>query len=345
MQLASLFFTSSGVFNDLLVIRACLTLGFIFLLVFACMGPVSFKDSFQFQGEIAVDTIIWSVINILIHGCLVVRMYWDERPVKNVSEEQDALWRYIYRHNGLSKMQFQSIIAPHLQLLTFEQGEIIPTDDMFYIILDGEVRAQVREINSEQPAYSIEILSGEMFPIQHLHAKYLTQATIFSRRSINPVAATKTVRVFALPVKHLNEMYRDPRTRAAWMGLLIVSLSAMVERKESSTGTALRYEQQRHPLFGPLDPSEEPPVLQAGSAHALHRPLRHFWEYCKQSFIFPWPLGGYPTGLRHDLLPPMDKDVALSMSQIRAAASKSITLNRTSVSELLSELAIGVSCV
>ena len=102
------------------------------------------------------------------------------------------------------------------------------------------------------------------------------------------------------------------------MALLIVSLSEIAERPHKnksiiqssssspSCSTSSPSSIYRNPLFDPLQPSEEPNLLDAGSNQALYHPMAHFWEYFKRSAILPWPFGRYPVGFRHALSPPVD---------------------------------------
>ena len=61
-----------------------------------------------------------------------------------------------------------------------------------------------------------------------------------------------------------------------------------------------------NPLFEPLEPSEEPGRLVAGSNYAYRYPFQHLFYYIKASFFVPWPIGSWPVGLRHRMLPPHD---------------------------------------
>lgn len=57
--------------------------------------------------------------------------------------------------------------------------------------------------------------------------------------------------------------------------------------------------QDIHPIFEPLQPSEEPDPLRAGSNQALRNPFQHIVKSMEWSFTPPWPFKGFPTGLRH----------------------------------------------
>merc|ERR1711988_2063455 len=62
-------------------------------------------------------------------------------------------------------------------------------------------------------------------------------------------------------------------------------------------------------LFDPLHELEEPTTTLAGSGKGLSNPIAHIFKYMVISFQLPWPLGRWPVGLRHKLIPPADPDV------------------------------------
>jgi hypothetical protein len=78
----------------------------------------------------------------------------------------------------------------------------------------------------------------------------------------------------------------------------------MVESSRSSFVAAALT--THHPLFGPLDPSEEPDPLAAGGGGGLSKPFQHIARYLKLSVHMPWPWGDTAVGLRHHLPPPTE---------------------------------------
>lgn len=243
-------------------------------------------------------------------------MYYDEREI-NLTEEEAALWRYIYRQSGMSKAEFKGLICPTLQLLSFDKGDAIPTANWFCIIYDGIVNAEVAHKSGVDR--KIEMYSGEMFPIEHLYLEHMPQESHFSRTRIKPIAATP-VRLFGIPKATLKYLSINHSTHDAWMAMLIASLAEIVERPyRGKTTEAIQTNAQItdsvlgaeiNPLFNPLEASEEPDPLSAGSTKAWSMPIRHLLKYAKMSFYVPWPLGVWPVGLRHSLPPPVDPNVA-----------------------------------
>jgi hypothetical protein len=131
---------------------------------------------------------------------------------------------------------------------------------------------------------------------------------------ITPVAATD-VKMYCIPAKRLKELSKNHQARDAWMAMLIATMAVIAERPYYNNLNPFAFVEneenavrisKRNPLFDPLEQSEEPNPLSAGSTHALGRSLAHIWEYCRLSVFLPWPLGSWPVGLRHKLPPPTD---------------------------------------
>jgi len=339
MQLSSMFFLTSGLFNDLLVIRCSLTLANFFLLLAATMGLPSFLQSFIPQQRLAIDTMVWSSLNLLMHGLSVIRIFYDERHVDLTSDQDGApLWRYIYRQSGLSKEKFKTFIRPTLELVEYEPGQEIPLEGRFFIVLEGvchaeaehlsmsttavlisEQQQQQQEQNQKSPSINISLVSGQMFPLQHMCLEYMPTDNVFTRTWIGPVVAATHCKLYSFPSQRLKDMSKHSATRDAWMSLLVSTLTMIAERpyfqqhqQQNSRNSdpycydkSVHYE-KRNRLFDPLEPSEEPNHLSAGSSFVLENPVGHLWHSMKQSFYVPWPLGQWPVGLRHVMSPPTD---------------------------------------
>lgn len=342
MQLSSMFFLCSGLFNDLLIIRCSLTLANTFLLLAASMGLPTFYQSFIPQNRVSLDTVIWSSLNLLMHGLSVIRIFYDERHIE-LTEDEEPLWRYLYRQSGLSKAKFKTFICPTLELVEYDAGQQIPLDDKFFIVLDGICHAEAEHfsISTTQRSIFVPIVSGQMFPLQHMCLEYMPTDNVFTRSWIRPVVAATKCKLYTFPSERLKEMSKYPATRDAWMSLLVATLTMIAERpffqqpqqqqdKDAEDGfinpvstskdhsieedaedgqyccNNPLYCEKRNRLFNPLDPSEEPNPGSAGSTYVLKNPLGHVWQNMKQSFYVPWPIGKWPVGLRHHIPPPTD---------------------------------------
>jgi hypothetical protein len=94
-------------------------------------------------------------------------MFHDERNIE-LDDDHEALWRFIYRHSGLSKLQFKTKLCPHVNVIDVKPGQEL---DMkcFYIILDGVVAAEAFNGNTGRK-HTFPLLSGQTFPLQHIYA-------------------------------------------------------------------------------------------------------------------------------------------------------------------------------
>jgi hypothetical protein len=87
MQLASFFFTMSGIHGDLMVIRlSLLVLAYLMLFMNSVLGSPLWPDA-RASGGIFVDSLVWSVIGLYIHGSSLICLILDERPVSLADDE------------------------------------------------------------------------------------------------------------------------------------------------------------------------------------------------------------------------------------------------------------------
>ena len=263
------------------------------------------------ETKIPLDVIVWSLVNIIaVHGSGVLAMYMDERPVKLLSGDHARLWRFFYRHSGLSKGQFKSLIAPTLELVSFEKGtEIRDLKEYFYIVLRGAVDLEI--VHSETGhSEKATAYSSDMFPVSHLNLNnFVARANFTTAHRLRPVVVSDDgAKLFRLPVKTLASISKVPRGQQAFSAMQIAILSSIAERPYLAGTTknddVISKGAEISPLFGPLTPSEIPDPLMAGSGMAAYRPIAHAWRYVKSSIYAPWPIGHWPVGLRHSLPAP-----------------------------------------
>ena len=328
IQLMNSFFLASGLVNDLLIIRICLTLAYSCLLISGLLGLPSWGEPLFATGRIAPDTIVWAVVNIVvIHGSGVIRMYYDERSIEFEREEHEMLWRFYYRHSGLSKAQFLDLIVPHLELRTYQEGDPIACTTDFSIILDGSVRCDIVHVDDSH-AQEIVLVSGDMFPLIHIYKNFMPHKSFFHRSAIqNPVVESPTARIFSIPIQKIEEMAFLPSAKVAWSAMLTASLAEIVEREfRALQGHPIRHtlSKQTSPLFGPLLPHEEPDPLEAGSGRGLSYPIQHALRYVRSSVYLPWPYGQWPVGLRHCLPAPLGDDAYERMDAAETGNMKNI---------------------
>jgi hypothetical protein len=355
-QLSGFFFLCTGFFIDLLVLRVFLLLANICLLVSAAIGRTSWLGLTRTEEEddddtnrFALDGVIWASLQIFINGMSVIRIYYDERKIVLNNDDEEALFRYVYRHSGLSKAQFQNAFCNNqrkkkkktagtyteddadedeeeneLKIVEYEPKEKINIDrKFFFIVLEGVVSSNVKMVGSNDRFHdTINFKSGQMFPIGFMAYDFMPTENIFMNTYITPIAATK-VKLYRIPLQKIRSMSQNPKTRDAWMALIISMMASIAERPYINDENN-NYDQScvRSHLFDPFKENEEPNPLLAGSSSSsssssslllLFHPILHLLTYIKMSFTLPWPFDNYPTGLRHNLHPPIDpsKDAAL----------------------------------
>mmetsp|Transcript_11315 Transcript_11315/g.18207 ORF Transcript_11315/g.18207 Transcript_11315/m.18207 type:complete len:407 (-) Transcript_11315:67-1287(-) len=326
-QFSSFFFLTAGLFNDLLCVRTSLTMSYIFLVIVGFMGAPRFMNSFQPTGIVSVDTIIWAVLNLFVHANSVYCMLRDERNIE-LTEDEETLWRMIYRHSGLSKLQFKVKLCPHVEVVNCKAGEEL---DMayFYIILDGVIGAEAFNGNTGQK-HVFPMCSGQAFPLQHIYActqsrsiEAMSVDHTFASTWINPVPFTN-VKMYRFSAQFLEQLSKNMNAKETWLAFLSTIMASVAIRPYYddtdmnafvSDRSNAHLTENRSPLFDKLAKFEEPNRLAAGSTTALRRPVLHILNSYRLSFWVPWPIGIWPQGLRHRLPPPKDPNVKKSMNR------------------------------
>jgi hypothetical protein len=323
MQLASFFFTMAGIHEDLLVIRFFLVMSYFMLFLNSVLGSPLWPHA-RSSGGIFVDTLLWSIIGLYVHGSSLICLILDERQV-SLTDDEAALWRMFYRTGGLSGKLFKTIVAPHLEIVEFEAGEYIPTEDFFYIVYTGRVTLQVYgkdELKVERKTYS-----GEMFDLKHLGM--FNEKSIFEIHRLHCTSETKS-KLFRFSRVDMKKIAHHRLAKGVWQSLLINNLSFDSKFGESYCDK----------FFDPLEDFEQPKEWASGSGTALKNPELHLYRYMCRSFSPPWPLGGHLTGLRQTLLnpppqgrlPPLFHRMASSLKVAnlkRSSRSRSATPTRT----------------
>ena len=76
---------------------------------------------------------------------------------------KEALWRYVYRQSGISRLLFKSYVAPHFDLVSVKCDEQLDTSTFFFIILDGSVDIKVTVAGGSTQEFTL--VSGEFIDI------------------------------------------------------------------------------------------------------------------------------------------------------------------------------------
>jgi len=302
VQLGSFFFLLSGLIGDLLLIRLFLFLAYIMLLVNALLGSplwpkIMSIDQLTF-AEVAMDSFVWSILSLYVHGSSLVALIWDERPPK-LTEDEAALWRMMYRSGGLSARLFQDIVVRHLDVVEVEAGDIVDTENYFFIIYRGRIELEVSE--GMKLSHSRVLSSGEMFDLKDLGL--VRTDSIFDNSSVRCKALCAS-RLFQIRKDNLVKIARNPLSKSVFQALLINNLMYMVENYREVIQARQNDDNYRNKIFDPLEKWEEPDPSKSGSGKTLQRPLRHIWNGIRGSFGLPWPFARHPVGLRQTQLPP-----------------------------------------
>jgi hypothetical protein len=292
IQLASFFFTLSGIHGDLLVIRFFLLMAYVMLFLNSALGSPLWPDATS-SGGIFLDSLIWSIIGVYVHGASLLCLILDERQV-SLTEDEGALWRMFYRTGGLSAKLFKIIVAPHLQIVEFEVGQEIPTDDFFYIVYQGRINLQVYE--EGEIKVERKTLSGEMFDLKYLGMFH--EESVFEFHHLNCSSDTKS-KLFRFSREDMKKIAHHKLAKDVWQSLLINNLSFMLETDRHSNFADFCYK-----IFDPLEDWEKPKEWVSGSGSALKNPEMHLLRYIQRSFSPPWPFGSHLTGMRQTLLLP-----------------------------------------
>jgi len=121
-QVANFSFFCAGVFADILLVRFFLLLAFALLLLNSILGFPFWPKFAVFPISLSLDSILWFIAGIYVHGSELVRLLSDEIPVV-LNDEEEALWRLFFRYSGLSKVIFQSDFLSRDSFVSFEPGD------------------------------------------------------------------------------------------------------------------------------------------------------------------------------------------------------------------------------
>ena len=296
-----LFTLSAGNFSDLLIIRICLSSAYIFLFLNSILGAPLWP-TLEIPDKIQLDGILWATLNLYVHCTTVVRLLRDERPVQ-LTEDEEALWRMFFRIGGLSQRMFKTTVARHCVVVTHDKDEKLDVSRYFYILYKGCVKLTVTDDYNGNIVSARKAQSGQLFDFRALGL--LDHNPNLAKHRLEAVVTVSRVTLFRFPRESMPTIANHPRTRLMWKELLMENFLRIVQRyfdrrmRLENTADGQAY---INPIFLPLEPSEQPNPLRAGSGLALKNPLRHVWASMLWSFAPPWPFQGPPQGLRHNQL-------------------------------------------
>jgi hypothetical protein len=277
-------------------------------------GTVANNDGNRTKDEpylLPLDSLLWAMLNIYVHGSSLVCLFLDERVVP-LTDDEAALWRLFYRTAGMSSRLFARIIQPHLTVVTLEPDTAVPTDDYFFIIYRGHIQLAVYdklELQEYEKLVSVDGASstplphlltqrstgsGECFDLKYLGNVYevnkdeggaIDESTgssktgrlpraVFQRHTIRCTTRTACT-LFRFNRKDLHKITSHPFAKQVWQALLISNLSFLVEAYLCTSSDAISYKENTN-------------------QHHDHRRFKH--DYCDRIFapLQPWeePLRG-----------------------------------------------------
>ena len=301
VQLACFFFVLAGIHSDLLVIRFFLFLAYDMLFLNAALGSPLWPNVSK-PGHFSLDSVLWAVAGMYVHGASLLCLFLDELKV-DLTEDEAALWRMLYRTGGLSARLYKKIVSPHVKVVEFQPGQPIPTDNFFYILYHGIVHLKVfagdvLEVDRQT------VCSGEMFDLKYIGM--FKEDSIFSTHRLECYSVSET-KLFQFSRRDMKTIAHHRFAKTVWQALLINNLSFVVESyvqvwKNGEAPTKSMLAEVESSIFSPLEPWEEPLPPLPGSGLALKRPLLHLIKSIRKSFSPPPPFGGHPTGIRQTLL-------------------------------------------
>jgi hypothetical protein len=199
------------------VIRVSLFLAYLMLFINSTIGSPLWPDV-ENKGYLALDNLFWSLLGMYIHGSSLVCLLLDERKVE-LPQNKAALWRMFYRTGGLSSRLFKLIVADRCNVVQYQPGDVIPTDNFFYICYEGRVNLKVIDNNvvkngQTQVVYVDRwVRSGEMFDLKFLGM--FNEGSFFSKHKIHCVAAIPTT-LFQFSKNDMSKISHHQYAKGIW---------------------------------------------------------------------------------------------------------------------------------
>lgn len=91
-------------------IRAFLLIAYFFLLVEGALGLPNVDSWTHFNGSFAVGIVAFAAAGCLVHTAGLVLLLWDERSIRLSTDDEEQLWRFVYRRSGMNRLEFQACL-------------------------------------------------------------------------------------------------------------------------------------------------------------------------------------------------------------------------------------------
>ena len=137
LQVASLFFFLSALFNDILLIRLCLAIAFLALTISKVLTSAS-------TGTLIVDGLGWSLCTGIWHWHALWSLAAEEVPHKfTAADDDEALFAFLHRRTGMPRNAFQRLLTIG-EWVHFAPGERIcetrSSRNNLYFLVQGRAR-------------------------------------------------------------------------------------------------------------------------------------------------------------------------------------------------------------
>lgn len=122
-QASSACFFLAAVFADILIIRIFLFLAYTFLLTASLCGFPPWPD-YKTTDKIEISTIVWSCMNLIMHGSAIFRLLYDERPIKFRTKDEKQVRAFFARRGGMGGLEVKEVLQRgHFRIVN--KGELI----------------------------------------------------------------------------------------------------------------------------------------------------------------------------------------------------------------------------
>ena len=236
--LLNICFFCSGIFSDLLLIRLCLSMGFMLQIINVLTGMPSWGDGAATATPrvLVMDLLVWAIVTGLLHWVASFRLLRDEREIKLRNEEEERIWLFFYRRSGMERLEFQEVVRRG-KFQDFRAGETIISAEeplqRFCLLVEGVVEIQVTYHASPSPArrlYSgafFDLAVGNVFGVKvgFAHTKFEARASTDCRLLVWSFEAVDQMAVACAP-----------SVGAYWRNMLLYSVAASLNQLDDPDG-------------------------------------------------------------------------------------------------------------
>jgi hypothetical protein len=227
---------------------------------------------------VAVDAMIFSGLNVLVHGTGLVMILLDEREIKFDDEKYELLYNYFYRKTGVSKLIFKDHIISNGKFEKFTKGDVITENDdskKFYIIVSGIVDIDLTVYDSKK---QFRLVSGQVFDIKYLNI-FGIHVGLYTEQ-FKAVCTSENCLLYSFTLDELEKMaFKSlPIVASTWFSFILTIASEIAERPFQTTDDHLikKYHTSEfiHKSFLKLEKDEI--STEAGSGYFYREPCRNF---------------------------------------------------------------------